>query len=268
MEELLKKYIDLKITLSLEEERNLAFEYVYLTNRLEGNRLSLVQTTQLLDTETISGQNIRTKDILEQKGMYKALLRMGNAVNNKEDLSVNLLIELNGLVLSSLWKDDAFYNDAKAKGQELDSFKVVNNIISIAKQGEEIERIEPLSSPENVRHNMEKLIQLVNQSEMKVEEKAVNLAKQLWLHQPFLDGNKRTGRLLINYLTMKGGYPLFTYTDSEKGNYNTLLIQEYFDKKEGLLLDYISDKLKSTMQNYITENKNIKKPNKGFGMQF
>ncbi|MBI9060535.1 MAG: hypothetical protein JEZ14_01015 [Marinilabiliaceae bacterium] len=73
MDILLKKYKSINITLSLEEERKKAFEYVYLTNRLEGNKLTLVQTTQLLDTETISGENIRTRDILEQKGMYKAL---------------------------------------------------------------------------------------------------------------------------------------------------------------------------------------------------
>lgn len=138
MENLLEKYKLLKIPLSTEEEREEAFEYVYLTNKLEGNKLTLIQTTQLLDTDTISGENISTRDILEQKGMYKALNRMRRAVYEKEPLTINLMKELNELVLSSLWKDDSYYMDAKSKGQEVDSFKVSNNIIRITKGGKRL----------------------------------------------------------------------------------------------------------------------------------
>ena len=92
------EYKKLKTTLSLEEEKELLYKYVYFTNKLEGNKLTFSQTSQLLSTDTVSGNNVRTTDILEQKGMYKALVRMLKAVKNKEILSIELLLELNWLL--------------------------------------------------------------------------------------------------------------------------------------------------------------------------
>ena len=266
MDKLLEKYKSLNITLNLEEERKKAFEYVYLTNKLEGNKLTLVQTTQLLDTETISGENIRTRDILEQKGMYKALNRMLLAIRNKEPLSLDLIIELNGLVLSSLWKDDAYYSDAKEKGQDIGALKTTMNIISISRSGQEIERVEPLSTPDHVRVNMVNLIDRINKSTIPTIDKSIVFAKQLWLHQPFIDGNKRIGRLLINFMTMQDGYPLFVYDDSKLGNYNSLLIQEYMENKDGLLLAYTKDRIKNTMNKAIDSFAKVKKAKKDFGL--
>jgi len=93
--ELLKKYKSLNVIPSLEEEQSQLFEYVYTTNRLEGNQLSLLQTTELFKSDTISGNNIRNSDILEQKGMYRAFKRKLLAVKNKEELSIKLILELN-----------------------------------------------------------------------------------------------------------------------------------------------------------------------------
>lgn len=93
--DLLQKYKTLNVIPSLEEEQAQLYEYVYAANRLEGNQLSLLQTTELFKSDTISGNNIRNSDILEQKGMYRALKRMLLAVKNKEDLSIKLILELN-----------------------------------------------------------------------------------------------------------------------------------------------------------------------------
>ena len=84
--DLLSKYNTISIPLSLEEELAMLYEYVYATNKLEGNLLTLVQTTELFKSDTISGNNIRTSDILEHKGVYKALKRMLLAVKKKKNL--------------------------------------------------------------------------------------------------------------------------------------------------------------------------------------
>jgi Fic family protein len=261
-----EQYKSLEHVVSLEDERKRAFKYVYFTNKLEGNKLTLAQTTELLDSDTISGDNIRTRDILEQKGMYKAFVRMMKGVRDKQELSLDFMVELNGLALGSLWKDDTYYSDAKYKGQEINSLKVSKNIISITEGGEEIRRIEPLSSPSDVKENMTNLIRKINASDANIVNKSISLAKQIWLHQPFIDGNKRVGRLLISFLTMKNGYPLFAFEDTKKGNYNSLLIQEYMDNKDDLLINYVNDRLMSEMSTVIELNKTIEKPNKNFGM--
>ena len=198
LKDLLSKYNAISIPLSLEEEQGILYEYVYATNKLEGNQLTLIQTTELFKSDTISGNNIRTSDILEQKGMYKALKRMLLAIKYKEDLTIELFLELNWLSIGSLWNDD-YYLDAKEKGQERGTFKISPNVISIKKNNIEIEKIIPLSSPENATQNMNELIKKLNSSDKNVIEKAVFLAQEIWLHQPFVDGNKRIGAILFTY---------------------------------------------------------------------
>ena len=91
LNDLLQQYLKIAFVPSLEEEQSLLYEYVYATNKLEGNQLTLVQTTELFKSDTISGNNIRNSDILEQKGIYRALKRMLLAVRNNEELSLELI---------------------------------------------------------------------------------------------------------------------------------------------------------------------------------
>ena len=265
MEKLLNQYKNIKHSLSFEEEKEMLYQYVYFTNKLEGNNLSYAQTTELLSSDTISGNNIKTHDILEQKGMYKAVVRMLNAASNKEALSLNLIKELNAYILSSLWKDDANFIQSKQHGQTLNSFKLTQNVIRINKGGKLLKKIEPLSSPENVDENMTKLISSVNASEKSTLEKAMYLAQEIWLHQPFVDGNKRTGRLLINFLLIKEGYPLFFYEDKST-NYNNLLVQEYIENKKKLVLAYVKERLVFTMKKAIKSDNDIE-PSKDLGFR-
>lgn len=262
LSDLLQKYKTLNVIPSLEEEQALLYEYVYTTNRMEGNQLSLLQTTELFKSDTISGNNIRNSDILEQKGMYRALKKMLLAVKNKEGLSIKLILELNWLTIGSLWNED-YYLNAKEKGQLQNQFKVSQNVISIKQNGIEKERIMPLSSPDYVQKNMETLIDKVNNSEASVLDKAVFLAHEIWIHQPFVDGNKRTGRLLINFLLMKEGFPLFSY-DNENLNYNSLLVEQYYESKQDLVKNYIVETLSKKMTNDIDAFSKIKKDFKGF----
>jgi Fic family protein len=260
---ILEEYKILGMALSIEEEKELFYKYVYATNKLEGNKLTLSQTTQLLSSDTITGNNIRTSDILEQKGMYKALMRMLKAIREKEALSIELLLELNWLSIGNLWKDDNYYVDAKLKGQTEGTFKISQNQIRITKGGKVLLHQDSLSNPNNAKENTQNIIDTVLKSDKPIIEKAAFLAQEIWLHQPFVDGNKRTGRLLINFLTMIEGFPLFVFEDNSI-NYNALLVEQYLEKKPGLVMNYIDKRLQSTMKNYI---KNYKKPNKGNGFR-
>lgn len=261
---LLNQYKSISYTKSFQDEQAELNEYVYSTNKLEGNKLTLSQTTELFKSDTISGNNIRNSDILEQKGMYRALKKMLLAVKNKEELSIDLILELNWLSIGSLWNED-YYNDAKEKGQERNHFKISQNVISIKKNGVEVDKIIPLSTPENVVKNMTELINKVNSSSKNAIEKAVFLAQEIWLHQPFVDGNKRTGRLLINFLLMKEGFPLFSF-DNEKQNYNSLLVEQYYDSKENLVQNYVVETISEKMTKTINAFSKVKKGFDGLRM--
>jgi len=265
MEKLLKQYKKLNRVLSLEEDKKRLYDYVYYTNKLEGNKLTSAQTVQLLSSDSITGKDIKPRDILEQKGMYRALVLMLKAVSENQVLSLELIKELHAAVLGTMWKSGDSYLDAKSKGQTINSFKVSNNTIVITKGGNFIKEIIPLSNPDNVEQKMIELINKVNLSNKPIIEKAAFLAQEIWLHQPFVDGNKRIGRLLVNFLTMKEGYPLFSFNDSVD-NYNGLLVEQVIENKPGLIQDYISSALKKQMKKEIRITNNIE-ANKGLGFR-
>ena len=266
MNETFSTYKTLNFVPSLEDEKGQIYEYVFVTNKLEGNKLTLAQTVSLLDKGSVTGENISLHDILEQKGMFKAVTRMFNAVKGKEPLSVGLMKELNWLVLGALWKDDSVYLSAKEAGQGVNEFKQAANLIRVTTPDGKTINIEPLSSPENVEQNMKNLVDSVNTSDKDSITKAAFLAQELWLHQPFVDGNKRTGRLLVNFLTLKEGYPFFVF-DDRAANYNSLLVGQYIEEKPGLVDDYIRARLDEEMKRRIDQVQSAKQ-NRGKGYRF
>ena len=110
---------------------------------------------------------------------------------------------------------------------------------------------------------MEALIEKVNKSDATVLDKVVFLAQEIWIHQPFVDGNKRTGRLLINLLLMKEGFPLFSF-GTENLNYNNLLVEQYNESKPDIVKNYIVETLSKKINDDIESFSKIKKDFKGF----
>lgn len=248
---LLKQYTAANIGLSLEQERELLAKYIHSTNQLEGNTLTLAQTQSIIDNGEVSGDHIKTRDILEQKGTYKALVRMMKAVREQEPLSIDLIKELNWLTIGTIFQDD-YYLSYKEQGQKYGDFKVKNNRIMITTSDGKEALIEPLSSPDNVAINMKMLLLQIENSDKNVIEKAAFLAQEIWLHQPFIDGNKRTARLLVNFLTMKKGFPLFTY-ENKGAFFNDMLVTQYTKGKAGIIEEFIIESL----QNRINELLNL-----------
>ena len=247
--DLLERYKSANIPLNLEQERELIAQYIHSTNQLEGNMLTLAQTQSIIDNGEVSGEHIKTRDILEQKGTYKALIRMLNAVREKEPLSIELIKELNWLTIGTLFQDD-YYLSYKENGQKFGDFKVKNNRMKITTSNGKEAFVEPLSNPNNVLLNMQMLIKRIENSEKNVIEKASFLAQEIWLHQPFIDGNKRTARLLINFMTMKVGFPLFTY--EKKGAYfNDMLVNQYTNQKAGQIQNFITESLENRINKLL-----------------
>lgn len=256
------KYQTADIIISLEEERELLAKYIHSTNKLEGNTLTLAQTQSIIDNGEVSGSNIKTKDILEQKGTYKALIRMLNAVREKEPLSIELIKELNWLTIGALFQDD-YYLSYKEKGQKYGDYKVKNNRIMITSSNGQTEFLEPLSSPENVSINMQMLIKRIEMSDKNIIEKSAFLAQEIWLNQPFIDGNKRTARLLINFMTMKEGFPLFTY-ENKGALFNDMLVNQYTQRKVGLIEGFITESLENRINELLDLGNNKSRNFQGF----
>ena len=160
-------------------------EYTYNSNAIEGNTLTLRETDMVLRGITIDKKPM--KDHLEAIGHKDAFNFMVKLVKEKIPLSEDVIKQIHSLVLADKPEDRGVYRRVPVR-------------IMGAKHA--------TSNPLSIPMKMEELINEFN------EDKETNIIKKLALFHikfeaihPFIDGNGRTGRLLVNFELMKNGYP-------------------------------------------------------------
>jgi Fic family protein len=258
---ILEQYKKVNIPINLQEEELKKYEYVYYSNKLEGNKLDLSQTTALLKDNIIIGNKASYIDVLEAKGHYKALNFIIGAALNKYPLSVKIVKQANKLLLHNLWNDpDNYYSSWKAEGQILGECKIKDNKILYDFKGKK-DIIIPESNKDNAEENLSKLVEKINKSSKHVLEKASELAYQLFLNQFFPDDNKRTARLMATFITMREKLPLTAFNKVKKENFNEVLLKSYFDKNTSVLTNYIAKNLIIEMHQELEKVKSVNKNN-------
>ncbi len=200
-------------------------EYTYNSNAIEGNTLTLRETDLVLRGITIDKKPL--KDHLEAIGHKDAFDYVCGLVKEKSKLTERVIKEIHSLVLSDKPQDKGVYR------------KVDVNIMGAKHQ--------PIS-PIFVQEKMAKLIKDYNAS------KETNIIKKLaLLHinfesiHPFIDGNGRTGRLIVNLELMKAGYPPIDIKYTDRKRYYDAF-DEYHQNKdisfmENLFADYVNEQL-------------------------
>jgi len=264
---LLIEYKKQEYILSEEQRDKLMIEYVYESNKLEGNQLNLVETTKIL-TEDIAIGNKRLRDYLEAKGHYKALRGSITAAYQRQPLTVNLMKKFNENILGNVWSIEDSYYEWKMKGQKVGEYKVAENRIYYNHDGKE-DKIIPGSNPNNVEENMKQVIEQVNKSTKHIIIKAAEIAYKIFINQPFPDGNKRTSRLMVTYMTMKEGLPLIVFNKQKGINYNEAMLLSYLEKEPSIFIKFISKEFRIALEKMIRQNKEIiKNTKKGYSLSF
>lgn len=159
-------------------------EYTYNTNAIEGNTLSLRETDFVLKGLTIDKKPL--KDHLEVIGHKEAFDFVSKLVKNNTPISENVIKQIHYLVLADKKEDRGVYRSIPVR-------------ILGAKH-------EPVS-PYLIEPKMTELLLQYSKSKEPIITKLARFHVVFENTHPFIDGNGRTGRLLINLELMKAGYP-------------------------------------------------------------
>ena len=195
-----KRPISKETLKSLKESINL--EWTYNSNGIEGNTLTLRETQVVLEGITVGGKSL--KEHLEVINHEQAILFLDDLIKDKEPISEWNIKNIHGLVLKEIANDNAgkYRNEnVKIKGATHlpPDYLIVPELM------------------ENLVLNYE------NWDKYHPIIKAALLHGELVKIHPFVDGNGRTSRLVMNLSLMNSGYlPVIVKKDKRLEYYNAL----------------------------------------------
>lgn len=177
--------LDLSIVKNLHED--LVLRWTYHSNAIEGNTLTLKETKVALEGITIGGKTLR--EHFEAINHKDAIYFIEELAQKEDRLSEYSIKQIHSLILKNI--------DDENKGK----YRTTNVIISGAEH-------KPPQSFE-VQSQMQEFIKKYNENITKLHP--VELASFVHIEfvkiHPFVDGNGRTSRLLMNLELIKAGFP-------------------------------------------------------------
>ena len=167
---------------------DIALEWTYNSNAIEGNTLSLNETKVVLQHGlTVGGKTLR--EHFETLNHKKAIDWLTERVSQDFSLSVKDILHLHYLVMSGI--ADEYAGTIRTGRVRITGANFIP------------------PNPLKVPALLDELIEWVNENPLNlniVERISVFHHRFVWIH-PFFDGNGRTARLVMNLLLMKWGYP-------------------------------------------------------------
>lgn len=183
-----KKELDTRRPLTEGEVERLAedfaIEYTYNSNAIEGNTLTLRETDMVLRGLTIDQKPL--KDHMEAVGHKEAFDFVRELVQNNVPISERVIQQIHYLVLADKKDDRGVYRR-----------------VPVRIMGAQHEPVQPYL----IQPRMEQLMLSYVESSEHIVTKLARFHIEFEGIHPFIDGNGRTGRLLVNLELMKAGYP-------------------------------------------------------------
>ena len=109
----------------------------------------------------------------------------------------------------------------------------------------------PTTNPENIAKSMSELVNKINELKNKIHpvELAAVAHKEFVFIHPFLDGNGRVARLLMNLILLQADYNLIIIPPIVRSEYIRTLEQAHKDDSE--FIAFIVKMLKETQRDYL-----------------
>lgn len=183
----LDSYRPISLSLVKRLKEQLCINYTYNSNAIEGNTLTLHETRLIIQEGiTIGGKSIT--EVLEAKNHPEAINFIEDLVSEKREISEDNILGLHKLIMSNIIDDAGCYRTT--------GVTIGGAVFSPPPSSEVKPRIDELL--EWLRRNPEEYTP--------IELAAVFHHRFVSTH-PFIEGNGRTARLLMNATLMKNGYP-------------------------------------------------------------
>lgn len=201
-------------------------EYTYNSNAIEGNTLTLRETDLVLRGLTIDQKPL--KDHMEAVGHKDAFYFVQNLVKEQEPLSESVIKQIHYLVLADKKEDRGVYRR-----------------VPVRIMGAKHEPVQPYL----IQPKMERLLEDYRNNTEHIITKLARFHIEFEGIHPFIDGNGRTGRLLVNLELMKAGYPPIDIKFKDRVAYYNAFDDYYekhrLDAMEKLFAEYLNERLES-----------------------
>ena len=199
-------------------------EFTYNSNAIEGNTLTLRETDMVLRGLTIDQKPL--KDHMEAVGHKDAFYFVRDQVKEQAPLSERVIKQIHYFVLADKEEDRGVYRR-----------------VPVRIMGAKHEPVQPYL----IQPKMEQLLEAYKNSTEHIIPRLAQFHIEFEGIHPFIDGNGRTGRLLVNLELMKAGYPPIDIKFTDRIAYYNAF-DEYYGKHnlgvmEKLFAGYVSEKL-------------------------
>ena len=190
--------------------------------------MTLRETAQVLEGVTIDKKPL--KDHLEAVGHRDAFLHIHQLVSEKAALSERIIKDIHSLVLIDRPQDRGVYRRIPVK--ILGAYH------------------EP-PQPYLLQQLMEQLIDAQKKTRRHPLENASLFHLDFEGIHPFVDGNGRTGRLLLNLMLMQNGYPPIDIKFSDRRRYYDCFDGYYKDKSAMEMVALVTGYLEERLLKYL-----------------
>lgn len=217
-------------------------DYTYNSNAIEGNTLTLEETRVVLEGITIGGKSIR--EHLEAINHKEAIEYIQELVRQNTLLSENLICNIHSIILQGINKQEA--------GKYRNVLVKVGGFIP--------------PQPYMLKLQMEQFISRYHSLNIHPILKASYAHLEFVRIHPFIDGNGRTARLLMNLELLKYGYCAINIKFDKRAQYYEC-IKEYSNNNNGtqafdnLIATYVYETLQKQKELVLQEKYNAKNTN-------
>jgi Fic family protein len=208
---------------------DLVLRWTYNSNAIEGNTLTLLETKVVLEGITIGGKSLR--EHFEAINHRDAIIFVEELVQQKSTLSEWDIRNIHQLVLKNI--------DAANAG----IYRKLNVLISGARH----------TPPDHVLvpEKMTDFIASSNNNNWHPVEQAVRVHVDFVGIHPFVDGNGRTSRLLMNLELMKNGYPPVVISVDQRLRYYQALDAAHVENNYQPFLELVVESVEQSFKPYF-----------------